>query len=142
MKTKVKGLMVLIMLFVVLSFLVSCTTNNNIPYSSNNDVSSQLQNSSSNNAPSSNQNSAPQTFTVDIRNFAFSPSSIIIHIGDTVVWTNYDSALHTVTSDSGSELNSAQLSNSQTYSHTFSTKGEFDYHCIVHPYMKAKVIVQ
>ena len=84
----------------------------------------------------------PQTYNVSIQNVAFSPSTLTIHVGDTVVWTNKDSVIHTVTSDTGTELNSANLSNGETYSHTFNQAGTFNYHCTVHPMMKAKVIVE
>jgi amicyanin len=86
--------------------------------------------------------STPKTYTVDIQNFAFANTMLKINKGNTVVWTNLDSAPHTVTSDSGSELNSPRLSSGQTYSHTFTTTGTFDYHCAVHPMMKATVVVQ
>lgn len=84
----------------------------------------------------------PQTYSIDIANFAFSPSEIRIKAGDTIVWTNKDSARHTVTSDSGSELGSALLSDGESYSHTFSAAGTFSYHCAPHPYMKGKIIVE
>src|SRR3989344_7268471 len=84
----------------------------------------------------------PQTYTAEISNFAFSPSEIRIKAGDKVVWTNKDSARHTVTSDSGSELGSSLLGQGESYSHTFSTPGIFNYHCAPHPYMKGKIIVE
>jgi plastocyanin len=77
-----------------------------------------------------------------IKNFAFSPSSLTVSVGTTVTWTNQDSASHTVTSDSGSELNSATLSTGQSFSHTFTQAGTFAYHCTIHPFMKATVTVQ
>ncbi len=73
-----------------------------------------------------------------IRNFAFSPSSMAISSGDTVVWTNNDSAPHTVTSDTGSELN-GQLSPGRTYQHIFMTAGSYPYHCTIHPSMHGSV---
>src|SRR3989338_2746437 len=84
----------------------------------------------------------PQTYTTEISNFAFSPSEIRIKAGDTIVWTNKDSARHTVSSDSGSELGSSLLGQGETYSYTFSTPGIFNYHCAPHPYMKGKIIVE
>ena len=79
---------------------------------------------------------------IEIKNFAFSPSTLTINLGDTVTWTNEDSAPHTVTSNSGTELSSGTLSNGKTYSHTFNTAETFEYHCEIHNSMKAKVIVQ
>jgi len=79
---------------------------------------------------------------VEIKDFAFSPSEMTVSVGDTVVWTNRDSAGHTVVSDTGNELNSALLSNGQTYSHTFTQAGTYNYHCSIHPSMTGKIIVE
>lgn len=98
-----------------------------------------MQKPAANNNPGTGQS---QGNNMEIANFAFSPSTLIIKQGETVVWTNKDSAKHTVTSDSGSELDSPQLVSGETYSHTFNSKGTFDYHCTPHPYMKAKIIVE
>ncbi|MBI2046845.1 cupredoxin family copper-binding protein [Candidatus Pacearchaeota archaeon] len=84
----------------------------------------------------------PQTYSINIENFAFSPSEIRIKAGDTIVWTNKDSVSHTVTSDSASELSSGFLSRGESYSHKFNTAGTFNYHCAPHPYMKGKIIVE
>jgi amicyanin len=87
-------------------------------------------------------NPQPSANSVDIKNFAFSPSTLTIKVGETVTWTNDDSTSHTVTSDSGSELGSGSISPGQTYSHTFNTAGTFDYHCSIHTSMKGEVIVE
>ena len=80
--------------------------------------------------------------SVTIQGFAFSPAELTVKKGTTVTWTNQDSAPHTVTSDSGSELSSATLSKGQSYSHTFNEAGTFEYHCNLHSTMKAKVMVE
>ena len=90
----------------------------------------------------SNGGSQSGTYNVEIQNFAFNPSQITIKKGETVIWTNKDSTPHTVLSDSGNEINSGSLSNGQTYSHTFNQAGTFEYYCSIHPYMKAKIIVE
>jgi len=90
-----------------------------------------------------NQNGDNQTGNIiEISNFAFVPSEITIKSGETVTWTNNDSTPHTITSDSGNELDSGSISPGQTYSHTFNTAGTFDYHCSIHTSMKAKIIVE
>ncbi len=81
------------------------------------------------------------TYNVAVQNFAFTPADLSIKVGDTVVWTNSDSASHTVVSDSGSEISSSSLSTGQTYSHTFSSTGTFNYHCSIHPSMKGQITV-
>ena len=78
---------------------------------------------------------------VIIQNFVFSPPTLTINKGDTIFWRNMDSTPHTITSDSGSELDSGILSQGQIYSHTFNTTGTFNYYCIPHPYMKGTIIV-
>ena len=85
---------------------------------------------------------APETYTMDIKDFSFSKRTITVHVGDAITWTNKDSAPHTVTSNSGNELDSGQLSQGQSYSHTFTQAGTYAYHCAVHPSMTATVVVE
>jgi plastocyanin len=82
------------------------------------------------------------TVQVTIQNFAFSPQTITIAPGTKVVWTQKDSAPHTVTSDNNAFPASNDLSSGQTYSYTFTKPGKYPYHCAVHPNMTAMVIVQ
>lgn len=93
--------------------------------------------------PSENQNPAPTgvTYNIKIIGYAFGPAILNIKAGDTVVWTNNDKVSHTVTSDSGTELNSATLAKGDTYSHTFATAGTYKYHCSAYKYMIGKLIV-
>lgn len=81
------------------------------------------------------------TVHVTIQNFAFSPQTITVAPGSTVVWTNKDSVAHTVTSNTGAWPASGNLGTNQTFSHTFTKAGAYSYHCSIHPFMTAKVIV-
>ena len=95
----------------------------------------------------SSETSPPETPTseshdIQISGFSFSPLTIAINAGDAVVWTNADSAAHTVTSDSGSEISSSTLSKGATYSHVFTTAGTYKYHCGFHSSMKGTIVVQ
>ncbi len=78
---------------------------------------------------------------VSIANFAFSPPSLTIQAGDTVLWTNNQNVTHTVTSDSGTELGET-LAPGATYQHIFTTADNFPYHCTIHPTMHGSVTVQ
>ncbi len=83
----------------------------------------------------------------------FDPKEAHIAVGDTVVWTNDDSAGHTVTSgapgqnDSGSLFDSTKdpagflVKPTKSWSHTFDKAGEFPYFCQVHPWMLGEVYV-
>jgi amicyanin len=100
-----------------------------------------LTNPTPNPNPSPSQSPTGTTYNIAISGFSFSPASLSIKAGDTVIWTNQDSVPHTVTSDSGSELNSPTFGKGKTYSHTFTTTGTYNYHCTIHPNMKATIIV-
>jgi amicyanin len=83
---------------------------------------------------------AVATSAVAIKNFAFSPATITVKAGATVVWTNNDAVDHTVTFDGGS-ISSSDLGTNDTFSHTFLTPGTYHYICTIHPFMHGTVIV-
>jgi amicyanin len=85
---------------------------------------------------------ATTNHSISITEYMFSPSQLIIKVGDTVVWTNNGATSHTVTSDSGSELSSPTLSSNGIYAHTFNAAGTYNYHCSIHPTMTGVIIVQ
>ena len=76
----------------------------------------------------------------------YSPDRAIVTQGDTVVWTNADVAPHTVTSaeDYGETFDSSLISEGETF--TLDTTnleiGEYEYLCIVHPWMIATLVVE
>jgi len=78
---------------------------------------------------------------IEINGFAFSPETVTIPKGATIIWTNLDSAAHTVVSDSGTEISSDSIPKGGSYTHTFNTEGTYDYHCGIHPSMKGVIIV-
>ncbi|MGH3865518.1 MAG: cupredoxin domain-containing protein [Pseudonocardiaceae bacterium] len=77
---------------------------------------------------------------VTIQNFAFSPATVTIKAGTTVIWTNRDQDPHTVSAMSGA-FHSPTLNTGQSYQYTFTTPGRFDYLCTIHPFMTATVVV-
>ncbi|GLZ33133.1 copper-binding protein [Lentzea sp. NBRC 105346] len=88
------------------------------------------------------QQQAAASKSVEIMNYAYSPASLTIAAGDTVVWTNHDSAPHNVVvSDGPEKFTSPTLQQGQTFSYTFSKAGTYSYYCSVHPDMKASVTV-
>jgi plastocyanin len=80
-----------------------------------------------------------ETFYVRIQNSAFYPNSITISAGDTVDWTNLDSTNHTVV---GTGFSSDNISTEDSYDHTFTKAGTYNYYCSIEPSMKGVVIVQ
>ena len=85
--------------------------------------------------------SPSESVLIIIRSFAFEPGDVTIKKGTTIAWTNRDSVNHTVTGDNDSMLNSPVLKQDQNFSFTFTSPGEFYYHCAIHPSMKGKVTV-
>jgi plastocyanin len=79
------------------------------------------------------------TKNIAIKNFAFSPAELTIKAGDTVIWTNDDSAPHTIKSEN---FNSQTLSTGDIFSFKFARLGTYDYICGIHPSMKGKIIVE
>jgi predicted secreted protein with PEFG-CTERM motif len=81
----------------------------------------------------------------DETNECFLPYMVTVHPGDEVVWSNDDSAVHTVTSGTDTTadglFDSSMLMVGKTFSHKFDTLGEYDYFCLVHPWMVGKVFV-
>ncbi|MGH2478580.1 MAG: cupredoxin domain-containing protein [Ktedonobacteraceae bacterium] len=98
-------------------------------------------------APTAAPTTAPSGGTsVTVTNFAFSPATITVKVGTTITWTNNTGAPHTVTSDDGtsfdSGINNPIAASGGTYSFTFTKAGTYTYHCQIHPFMKATVVVQ
>jgi len=90
--------------------------------------------------PADETNSAVSTKTVSIKGFKFVPSEITVNVGDTIVWTNDESATHTVESADGI-ITSDELFKGDSFSMTFSKPGTHAYICGIHPSMKGTVIV-
>jgi plastocyanin len=89
------------------------------------------------------QAAAPAGKVVEVKvdNFSFSPQTITIAPGTTVIWTNRDDIPHTVVSDE-KVFKSKVLDTDEKFSYTFDKAGSFPYFCSVHPKMTGKVIVQ
>ncbi len=84
---------------------------------------------------------ASSAATVEIHNFQFQPATLTVTAGTIVTWTNDDTTPHTVT-ENNRAFRSAALDTKDTYSHTFTTPGEYVYHCTIHPMMVGKIVVR
>jgi plastocyanin len=82
----------------------------------------------------------PTETRASIDNFTFTPGTITVPVGTTVVWENNDDIPHTVVSLDGT-FHSQALDTEDKFSFTFAKAGTFDYFCSLHPHMKAKVVV-
>jgi plastocyanin len=80
------------------------------------------------------------TTSVSITSKSFTPSVVTIPAGETLTWTNNDTARHQVVANDGS-FSSPVLAAKQSYSHTFRTGGSFGYHDGLHPTLRGSVTV-
>lgn len=80
------------------------------------------------------------TVVVTIKDFEFSPASVTIRQGATIVWVNEGAMGHTATATGGFDTGLIQPRASA--SHTFQQAGEFAYLCTPHPFMKGRIVVQ
>ena len=74
------------------------------------------------------------------------PAEISVGVGDTVIWSNTDTAAHTVTSGSPTDgpdgiFDSSLFIAGATFEVTFDDSGSYDYFCMVHPWMQGNVQV-
>jgi plastocyanin len=83
----------------------------------------------------------PRVDHVSIRGFAFTPATIEVAVGDTVVWTNDDQFAHTTSADS-SAWSSPELRFGERFTWVASTPGRFYYHCAAHPVMRGILVVR
>jgi YVTN family beta-propeller protein len=80
------------------------------------------------------------TAAVTIAQFAFSPVTLTVVKGQSVTWTNSDPVEHTTTTDMPG-WDSGPLPPGATFTTTFDTPGTYAYHCDIHPFMHATVVV-
>ncbi len=93
--------------------------------------------------------------TVSIKGFVFSPELTTVSVGTTVVWTNQDEILHTVTGGStrntglgiyeaspDGRFNGRLDGAGTSFRFTFQDPGTYAYYCDRHRHMVATVVVK
>jgi plastocyanin len=81
------------------------------------------------------------TNVITIDNFTFSPKELTVPVGTTVKWVNHDDIPHLIV-EKKTSFRSKALDTDDSYSYTFTSAGDFDYFCGLHPHMVGKVIVK
>jgi plastocyanin len=81
---------------------------------------------------------SPARATVRIVDYAFTPRTISVRAGGTVIWTNTGSDRHSVAFATGE---SPRLDSGQTFEKTFAAAGQYAYKCGIHPSMTGVVTV-
>jgi plastocyanin len=79
--------------------------------------------------------------SVSIQNFTFLPAIIAARAGDTIVFTNNDLTMHTVTQDPlGSGFQSDPIDPGTTYTLTIDEPGAYPFFCEIHPGMTGTIL--
>ncbi|HEU5203724.1 MAG TPA: cupredoxin family copper-binding protein [Candidatus Limnocylindrales bacterium] len=79
--------------------------------------------------------------SVGIENFAFAPADVSAAVGETITWTNSDSAAHTATLDDGA-CDTGNIAQNASAGLVFDAAGTYPYHCTIHPNMKGTITIQ
>lgn len=76
----------------------------------------------------------------------YDPDVANVPLGHSIVWTNHDEVIHTVTSsiDQGETFDSGLMAKGETFIVETSEldAGQHDYLCIVHPWMQSSIIIE
>ena len=88
-----------------------------------------------------------ETQTILIKDFTYSPSTLTVKAGTTVIWENEDSVTHDVMNNAKDNFEKGEifdfdLEPGESNSFVFNEPGEYEYHCDIHPSMKGAVIVE
>jgi plastocyanin len=83
----------------------------------------------------------PVVHTVLIEGTSFTPQTLTVHRGDTIVWTNKDPFPHTVTARNG-QFDSHLVPEDHSWKYTARKRGEFPYFCALHQTMTGVLIVK
>src|SRR3989344_428824 len=76
---------------------------------------------------------------VTIENYIYSPNTITVKVGSSVMFKNNDSVAHTATADDGN-FDTGTIQPGETGEPTFDKAGTYLYHCTLHPNMTGTVV--
>jgi cupredoxin-like protein len=74
-----------------------------------------------------------------VKDFAFQPKTVTVRVGDTVTWSNIDSATHTATSTGNWDTGNIPPGSSRSIALT--TPGMYAYFCLLHSIMFGTIVV-
>jgi len=84
----------------------------------------------------------PATHTVVIEAMKFSPNSLKVHVGDTIVFKNADLVPHTATEKSSKRFDSGTLNRNAEWKLVPKNSGTIHYKCLLHPDMEGSIMVE
>jgi plastocyanin len=84
---------------------------------------------------------APTSYSIEIRNFAFTPKALSVPAGARVVWTNHDEEPHLIVSVGGAFKPSPALDTDDSFAAVLTKPGTYEYYCGMHPIMVGRIVV-
>jgi plastocyanin len=81
------------------------------------------------------------SYTINIKDFMFTPRNLTIPVGSKVTWTNKDEEPHKV-AEVNNVFASRPLDTDEGFTYEFKTAGKYQYFCTVHPRMTGTIIVE
>jgi plastocyanin len=84
---------------------------------------------------------ATEANAIVLKDFHFSPMSLTVPAGATVIWKNLDGEPHTVVSDAGL-FRSGGLDQNDSFTFTFDKPGTYRFICSIHPTMMGTIVVK
>jgi len=85
--------------------------------------------------------SDPASYVVEIKDFAFSPETLVISVGSKVTWKNQDEEPHRI-AETHQVFTSPALDTDQVFTYEFKAAGKYKYFCTLHPRMTGEIIVE
>lgn len=79
---------------------------------------------------------------VKIDDFKFSPTTLTVPAGTRITVTNDDSTAHTATADDGNSFDTGTLDPGASRTIAVPKRGNYAYHCSIHPFMKATIVAK
>ncbi|MHB8761956.1 MAG: cupredoxin domain-containing protein [Coriobacteriia bacterium] len=73
------------------------------------------------------------------QDFSFAPATIEVSVGDTVTWTNRDSAIHDIEIE---DENLGSMGRDESVTWTAEAPGTYPYVCTIHPAMQGEIVVR
>ena len=78
---------------------------------------------------------------ISMKNFQYDPKAATVKVGQTVTWTNDDSAPHNAVDEKTSAFKSELFNKGETYEFTAEKAGKIAYVCTIHPGMEGTLTV-
>ena len=78
--------------------------------------------------------------TIEIAAYDFTPRDVTVLAGATVTWSNRDEVPHDAT-EKGKTWTTGMLKQGQFRDLAFSSPGNYEYFCTIHPSMRARITV-